>query len=35
VGVYVKATHVWVTKLFGSQSTITDQSVIQIEPRAE
>lgn len=35
VGVYVKANHDWVTKLFGNNSTITDQSVIQIEPRAE
>lgn len=35
VGVYVQATHPWMTKMFGSTTTIRDQSVIQIEPRAE
>jgi Flp pilus assembly protein TadG len=35
VGIYIKANHDWVTKLFGDNTTITDQSVIQIEPRAE
>lgn len=35
VGVYIKAKHAWVTKMFGSNTTISDRSVIQIEPRAE
>lgn len=35
VGVWIKARHSWVTKMFGSNKTITDQSVIQIEPRVE
>jgi hypothetical protein len=35
VGVYIQARHAWVTKMFGSTTTIRDQSVIQIEPRAE
>lgn len=34
VGVYIQATHRWVTKMFGNTATIRDQSVIQIEPRA-
>lgn len=33
VGVWIKARHSWVTKMFGNNKTITDQSVIQIEPR--
>jgi Flp pilus assembly protein TadG len=35
VGVYVKAQHPWTTKIFGNETTLTDQSVIQIEPRTE
>lgn len=35
VGVYMKVNHDWVTKMFGRTKTITDQSVIQIEPREE
>lgn len=35
VGVYIKAEHGWVTKMFGNKTTISDQSVIQIEPRSE
>ena len=35
VGVYIQAKHSWMTKLFGSTTTLRDQSVIQIEPRAE
>ena len=35
VGIYVKIKHPWLTKLFGSNQAISDQSVIQIEPRAE
>jgi hypothetical protein len=35
VGIWMKVNHSWVTKLFGSATTMTDQSVIQIEPRSE
>lgn len=35
VGVWMKAEHTWVTKMFGSARTMSDQSVIQIEPRSE
>ena len=35
VGVYVKAHHPMVTKLFGSTKTITDLSVIRLEPRTK
>lgn len=35
VGVWMKVNHGWVTKMFGNTSTMTDQSVIQIEPRSE
>lgn len=35
VGVWMKVNHKWVTHMFGSQATMTDQSVIQIEPRSE
>jgi len=35
VGVYVQANHPWMTKMFGNSTTVRDQSVIQIEPRAE
>jgi hypothetical protein len=35
VGVWMKTNHTWVTKMFGSRTTMTDQSVIQIEPRSE
>ncbi len=33
VGVYMKVKHDWITNMFGSTSSITDQSVIKIEPR--
>ena len=35
VGVWMKVNHGWVTKMFGNTTTMTDQSVIQIEPRSE
>jgi hypothetical protein len=35
VGVWMKVNHAWVTRMFGTNSTMTDQSVIQIEPRSE
>jgi hypothetical protein len=35
VGVYIKARHDWVARIFGDQTTISDKSVIQIEPRTE
>jgi hypothetical protein len=35
VGVYIKAEHPWVAKIFGDQTTLTEKSVIQIEPRTE
>jgi len=35
VGVWMKVNHGWVTKMFGNISTMTDQSVVQIEPRSE
>ena len=33
VGVYVKVSHQWVTKMFGRQKDIADTSVIRLEPR--
>ena len=35
VGVWMKVNHKWVTRMFGNLTTLTDQSVIQIEPRSE
>ena len=35
VGVWMKVNHKWVTRMFGNLTTMTDQSVIQIEPRSE
>jgi hypothetical protein len=35
VGVYMKARHNFVTGMFGRTAVISDQSVIQIEPRTE
>lgn len=35
VGVYIKANHEWVAKIFGNDTTLTEKSVIQIEPRTE
>jgi hypothetical protein len=33
VGVWVRVDHRWVTGMFGSSVTLTDQSVIRLEPR--
>lgn len=33
VGVWMKVRHPWVTGMFGSEVTLTDSSVIQLEPR--
>lgn len=33
IGVYMKATHAYFTGFFGSAVTLTDQAIIQIEPR--
>ena len=33
VGIYVKVSHPWVTKMFGTQKDISDTSVIRLEPR--
>jgi Flp pilus assembly protein TadG len=33
VGVWMKIEHPWLTKMFGSTKTLTDSSVIRIEPR--
>lgn len=33
VGVWMKIQHPWVTRMFGSTLTLTDSSVIQLEPR--
>jgi Flp pilus assembly protein TadG len=35
VGVWMKMQHKWVTKMFGTAQTLTDQSVIRIEPATE
>ena len=32
IGVWVKVTHHWVTKMFGSTKSLTDSSVIRLEP---
>lgn len=34
VGVWMKIEHKWVTKMFGNAVTLTDQSVIRLEPRS-
>lgn len=33
VGVWMKIEHPWLTKMFGSTKTLTDSSIIRIEPR--
>ncbi len=33
VGVYINATHPWITGLFGSKITMTSNTVAQIEPQ--
>lgn len=33
VGVWMKIEHRWVTKMFGNVATLTDSSVIRLEPR--
>lgn len=33
VGVWLKVDHPWLTKMFGSTKTLTDASVIRLEPR--
>lgn len=33
VGVYMKIDHQWLTKIFGNSRSISDQSVIRIEPK--
>lgn len=33
VGVWMSLDHAWVTKMFGESITLTDQSVIRLEPR--
>lgn len=33
VGVWMKIDHPWLTKMFGNTKTLTDSSVIRIEPR--
>lgn len=35
VGVWMKIEHPWVTRMFGSTLTLTDSSVIQLEPRGQ
>lgn len=35
VGVYMKATHRWVTRMFGTTKDIFDRSVIRLEPRTK
>jgi hypothetical protein len=35
VGVWMKIQHPWLTKLFGSTKTLTDSSVIRLEPRTQ
>lgn len=32
VGVWMKVRHPWLTKMFGGELTLTDQSVIRLEP---
>jgi len=33
IGIYLKVTHPWITGLFGSSITLTQTSVIQLEPQ--
>ena len=33
VGVWMKIEHPWLTKMFGTTKTLTDSSVIRLEPR--
>jgi hypothetical protein len=33
IGVYVEAIHIYFTRFFGDSVTLTDQAIIQIEPR--
>ena len=35
VGVWMKIEHPWLTKLFGNTKTLTDSSVIRLEPRTQ
>jgi hypothetical protein len=35
VGVWMKVQHPWVTRMFGTTVTLTDSSVIQLEPRGQ
>lgn len=35
VGVWMKIEHRWVTRMFGTATTLTDSSVIRLEPRAQ
>lgn len=34
IGVWMKVEHAWVTRMFGSTITLTDLSVIRLEPRS-
>lgn len=34
IGVWMKIEHPWVTKMFGNVKTLTDSSVIRLEPRS-
>ena len=34
IGVWIKIEHAWVTRMFGEVITLTDESVIRLEPRA-
>jgi hypothetical protein len=33
VGVWMKVEHKWITRMYGTVATLTDQSVIRLEPR--
>jgi hypothetical protein len=35
IGVWIKYNHTWITKMFGSTKTLTDLSVIRLEPRTD
>lgn len=35
VGVWMKVNHPWLTNMFGSSKTLTDSSVIRLEPRTK
>ncbi|MCU1358237.1 MAG: hypothetical protein JWM89_3655 [Acidimicrobiales bacterium] len=35
VGVWMQYNHPWLTRMFGSTRTLTDQSVIRLEPRTQ